>query len=89
MGRGLKWSRGQTCGTGGLGGPCLLGDEIDDLGHDPVDLEVLGRIDARDAGLDQLRRVGSGDDAADHDRRIHVALAQHADGVRDQLHVRA
>ncbi len=66
-----------------------LGEQLDDLAHDPVDVEVLRRVDPRDAGLAQRGDVGEGDDAADHDRGIDAVLAQQPHGLGDQLEVRA
>ena len=54
--------------SGGCAGVCALLDQLDDLAHDPVEVEVLGRVDAGDAGLAQALGVGGGDDAAGDDR---------------------
>ena len=62
-------------------------DQGDDVVHDPVELEVLRRVDRGDARGAQLGDVGVGDDAADHDR--DVGAVQRRDHVRDQLAVRA
>ena len=65
------------------------GDQLDDLAHDPVDVEVLGRVDAVDAGLAQALGVGRGDDPADDDRHVDALLAEPAHHLGDQLEVRA
>ncbi len=50
--------RDAVASQAGSGGAGALGDEIDDLAHDLVDVEVLGRVDAVDAGLAQALGVG-------------------------------
>src|SRR4051794_30547874 len=70
------------------GGAVAFGDQIDDVAHDPVDLEVLRRVDAGDAGGEHLALVGRGDDAADDDRDLTAGLVEQADDVGDELAVR-
>src|SRR5712671_4596984 len=43
-------------------------DHGHDVAHDLRQVEILGRVDARHARLDQRLGVGGRDDAADHDR---------------------
>src|ERR687891_444171 len=68
---------GRILGWGALrrgGRRAALGDQLDDLAHDPVDVEVLRRVDAVDAllaqqahGLGDQLEVGAGEDReADH-----------------------
>jgi hypothetical protein len=64
-------------------------DERDDVAHDLRQVEVLGRVDRRDAGGLQRLDVGVGDDPADDDRRVDAGLAQRLDDARDELAVRA
>ena len=47
-----------------------------DVAHDLRQVEVLGRVDRRDAGRAQRLDVGLGDDPADHDGRVDAAVAQ-------------
>ena len=64
--------------------------DVHQIAHDVLDLEVLGRVDARHAGRQQLLRVLGRDDAADHDRHVADAeLAHPAQHLLDQRHVRA
>src|SRR5215207_6016016 len=67
----------------------LLGDQLDDLAHDPAHLEVLRGVDASDAGVEEPALVGGGDDAADDDRHVGFAGGQLRDDLRHQLGVRA
>src|SRR5262249_29977678 len=51
----------------------LLGgavDDLDDVGHDAVELEVLRCVDRCDTGLPQRGFVIGRNDAADHDRHL-------------------
>src|SRR5690348_16683975 len=81
-------STGNSIGAkvlGGGGGGALFADQVDDLVHDPVDVEVLRRVDPGDAAVAQLLRVGRRDDPADHDRDVNALLAQQPDRLGDQL----
>ena len=72
-------ARGKTTdrsASGRSGGAGARADEIHDLAHDPVDVEVLRREDGGDPGLAQLRCVRRGDDPADDDGRVDFVLAQ-------------
>src|SRR4051794_27582738 len=69
--------------------PVALGDEIDDVAHHLRHLEVLRRVDACDALLEQSLLVRHRDDPADDHGHVHAGLLELADHVRDQLHVRA
>ncbi len=69
--------------------PGALADQLDDLAHDLVDVEVLRRVDAGDAGLAQALGVGDGDDPADHDRDLDALLPQQPHHLGDQLQVGA
>src|SRR5882724_3077948 len=60
------------------------------VGHDAVQLEILGRIDRGDTGLLQLFGVLRRNDAADHDRHVvDAGLLQPAQHVLDQGHMAA
>src|SRR3954451_3650993 len=63
-------------------------DQLDDLSHDLVDVEVLRRIDAGDAGVPQRLRVGRRDYPADHDRYLDAFCLQQANDLGDQVEVR-
>src|SRR6187200_844026 len=79
-----------TGGPSGRGrGFRALGDEVDDLAHDLVDVEVLRRVDPVDAGLAQALGVGGRDDAAGHNRGLDLLVAQAAHHLRHQLQVGA
>jgi hypothetical protein len=67
------------CGVG------TLADQIGDLAHDPVEVEVLGGVDASHAGFPQRLCIGRRDDATDHDRYVELGLAEQADDLRHQL----
>src|SRR5262245_62071897 len=70
--------------------PLMPHGYIHQIAHDVLDLVVLGRVDAGDAGRQQLLRVLGRDDAADDDRDLAGALlAQAAQDLLDQRHVRA
>jgi hypothetical protein len=76
--------------AGARGGDAVaLGHERHDVAHDPREVEVLRRVDGRDAGLLQRRDVGLGDDPADDDRRVDAGLLEPVDDRRDELAVRA
>ena len=63
-----------------------LGDQRDDVAHHPVEIPVLGGVDRGHAGLAQRRRVGLGDDAADHHRHVlDAGLGERLEHGRDQL----
>src|SRR6478609_6331324 len=64
-----------------------FGDEVDDLAHDLVDVEVLWRVDAVDPGLSQALSIGGGDDAAGDDRGVDLLVAQAAHHLGHQLEV--
>ena len=58
--------------------------------HDLGQAEVLGRVDRRDAQLDEPPAVGLGDDPADDHRHVvEPGRAEAVEHVGDQLHVRA
>src|SRR5262245_25735869 len=61
-------------------------DQLDNAGHDLVELEILGRIDGRSAALFEDIDVIGGDDAADDDR--HVAKPGLAQALRYLAHER-
>ena len=71
------------------GGAVALRHQRHDVAHDLRQVEVLGRVDRRDAGRLQRLDVGLGDDPADDDRRVDAAVAQRLHHGRDQLAVRA
>ena len=48
-------------------------DFLDDRAEDGVDLEILGRVDRRDAGRLQSRHVRGRNDAADNQRHVFEA----------------
>ena len=78
----------------GLGGALRartvsLCDQVRDLPHDPVDVEVLGRVDAGHARPAHRLGVGRRDDAADHDRSLTALAAEQLHDARHQLPVRA
>ena len=61
-----------------------------DVGHDAVDLEILGRVDGGHAGVLERAGILGRDDAADHDRDVPEPGRAHArDHVLHQRHVRA
>ena len=61
-----------------------LGHERDQVTHDGVQLEVLRRVHARNAGLTQALRIGFRNDAADDDR--HIAQSGLARALHDLRH---
>src|SRR5207248_10420667 len=52
-------------------------DHGHDVAHDLREVEVLGRVDARHAGLEQRLGVGRRDDAAHHHRHLADACLRH------------
>src|SRR4051794_4359163 len=80
-------SSGSGCAGGGANA-CPLRDELDDVTHDLRQLEVLRRVDARDARLQQRTLVGRGDDPAHDHRHVGPGGAQLLEHTRDQLAVR-
>src|SRR3954447_19046529 len=82
--------RPSSAASGCAGGDTrTLGHELDDIPHDLRQLEVLRRVDARHAGVEQRLLVGGRDDPAHHHRHVGAGLTQLGQDARDQLAVGA
>ena len=66
-----RWLAGWDVSRRALAVLCI--DEADEIGHDAVEVEILGRIDLGDAQLLEHQHILRRDDAARHDRHVPQA----------------